>query len=142
MKHAALSPHQGWRLLGAGLGLGVIVLIPTIGRLATTIPQSFSTREWATAWVCYDLGLLVLFCATAYGVVKRRLFAIPGLFVSAAFLACDAWFDIICSWGTSEQRSSLLDACVSIPFAIFLAIMGWRSLKRLVATSTAPTHSV
>ena len=134
-RRAPRSPHQGWRLLAGGLGLGVVVLIPTIGRLAATIPQSFSTRAWATAWVCYDLALLVLFALTALAVLRRHLFAIPGLFVAAAFLAGDAWFDVICSWGTPEQAGALRDACVSVPFSVVLAIFGWRSLRRLVAAA-------
>ncbi len=119
------------RLLIAASLAGVVVLAVWIGVLEITLPRHYRAGGWRAAWVGFDVGLLLVFAATAWAAWRRRQILIVCLIVLATLLCCDAWFDTTLDWGTSGFMVSLLSALlVELPLAA-VALIGARRLLRL-----------
>ena len=119
------------RLLIAASLTGVLLLSVWIAVLEVKLPRYYRAGGWRTAWVGFDIGLLVVFAATAWAAWRRRQVLIVCLIVLAALLCCDAWFDITLDWGTQGFTLSLLSALiVELPLAV-VALIGARRLLRL-----------
>jgi hypothetical protein len=119
------------RLLIAASLTGVLLLSVWIAVLEVKLPRYYRAGGWRTAWVGFDIGLLVVFAATAWAAWRRRQVLIVCLIVLAALLCCDAWFDISLDWGTEGFTVSVLSAAlVELPLAV-VALIGARRLLRL-----------
>ena len=119
------------RVLIAACLAGVVLLSIWIGVLEVKLPRDYRAGGWRAAWVGFDIGLLLVFAATAWAAWRRRQVLIVCLIVLAALLCCDAWFDITLDWGTSGFMVSVLSAAVvELPLAV-LALIGARRLLRL-----------
>ncbi|WP_063748994.1 hypothetical protein [Streptomyces sp. NRRL B-24484] len=116
-------------------GLGVLVvccaaLLPWIGFLAATLPVHFEARQWRLAWVGFDLGLLAALAATAWFGWRRRRLLVPWALAAAVLLICDAWFDVMLSWGTDDVWVSVGAALlVELPLATALLLRVRRILQ-------------
>jgi hypothetical protein len=122
------------RLLIAACLAGVLVLAVWIGVLEVTLPRHYRAGGWRAAWVGFDIGLLLMFAATAWAAWRRRQILIVCLMVLATLLCCDAWFDCTLDWGTPGFPVSLLSALlVELPLAA-LALVGARRLIRLTVS--------
>jgi hypothetical protein len=52
--------------------------------------------------------------------LRRQIVVILAVF-TASLLLCDAWFDIVLDWGTSDVWASLASAAfIEVPLALFL----------------------
>jgi len=100
------------RVLIAACLAGVLLLAAWIAVLEVTLPRDYRAGGWRAAWVGFDIGLLVVFAATAWAAWRRRQVLIVCLIVLAALLSCDAWFDITLDWGTSGFMVSVLSAAL------------------------------
>jgi hypothetical protein len=110
---------------------GVVLLSIWIGILEVKLPRDYRAGGWRAAWVGFDIGLLLVFAATAWAAWRRRQVLIVCLIVLAALLCCDAWFDITLDWGTRGFMVSLLSAAlIELPLAV-VALIGARRLLRL-----------
>jgi hypothetical protein len=119
------------RLFIAACLVGVLVLAVWIGILEVTLPRHYRAGGWRAAWVGFDVGLLLVFAATAWAAWRRRQILIVCLIVLATLLCCDAWFDSTLDWGTRGFTVSLLSALlVELPLAA-VALVGARRLLRL-----------
>jgi peptidoglycan/LPS O-acetylase OafA/YrhL len=119
------------RLVIAACLIGVLVLAVWIGILEVKLPRNYQAGGWRAAWVGFDIGLLLVFAATAWAAWRRRQILIVCLMVLATLLSCDAWFDTTLDWGTHGFTLSLLSALlVELPLAV-LALIGARRLLRL-----------
>jgi hypothetical protein len=59
---------------------------------------------------------------------------ITAFLVTATLLLCDAWFDVVLSWGSAEQPTAILTAIGGeIPFAVFLLTVYHRLVRALTA---------
>lgn len=125
-----LSQHRRRFLIAASLA-GVVLLSIWIAVLEVKLPRDFRAGGWRAAWVGFDIGLVLVFAATAWAAWRRRQVLIVCLVVLAALLCCDAWFDITLDWGTSGFMVSVLSAAViELPLAA-VALIGARRLLRL-----------
>jgi hypothetical protein len=121
------------RILIAACLLGVLVLAVWIGVLEVKLPRDYRAGGWQAAWVGFDIGLLLVFAATAWAAWRRRQMLIACLMVLATLLCSDAWFDTTLDWGTRGFTVSLLSALlVELPLAA-VALIGARRLIRLTA---------
>ena len=121
------------RILIAACLLGVLVLAVWIGVLEVKLPRDYRAGGWQAAWVGFDIGLLLVFAATAWAAWRRRQMLIACLMVLATLLCCDAWFDTTLDWGTRGFTVSLLSALlIELPLAV-VALIGARRLIRLTA---------
>ena len=125
-------PRRRRRLVLSITAFAALVLIPWIFYLSVTLRERHRVIMWNTAWVGFDVLLALSFALGAWAMWKRRLIAIPFLTASAVLLLVDSWFDVTMSWGTREQRISLLTALLlEIPLAIVLMLTVRMSLLRL-----------
>lgn len=119
------------RLLIAACLAGVLLLAVWIVVLEVTLPRHYRAGGWRAAWVGFDVGLLLVFAATAWAAWQRRQLLIGCLMVLATLLCCDAWFDVTLDWGTGGFTVSVLSAVlVELPLAA-VALIGARRLLRL-----------
>jgi hypothetical protein len=119
------------RLLIAACLAGMVLLAVWIGVLEVKLPRDYRAGGWRAAWVGFDVGLLLVFAATAWAAWRRRQILIVCLMVLATLLCCDAWFDITLDWGTRGFMVSVLSAAlVELPLAV-VALTGARRLLRL-----------
>ena len=119
------------RLLIAACLAGVLLLAVWIVVLEFTLPRYYRAGGWRAAWVGFDVGLLLVFAATAWAAWRRRQILIGCLMVLATLLCCDAWFDATLDWGTRGFLVSLLSALlVELPLAA-VALIGARRLLRM-----------
>jgi hypothetical protein len=110
-----------------------IVLVPWAAWLAIELPEVHRAHEWRVAWVGFDVALILAFASCAWFGWRGRQLVIPALLVTSTLLFCDAWFDIVLSWGSRGQRSSVVAAIFEIPLAAFLAAVYYRLFKTLTA---------
>jgi hypothetical protein len=113
--------------------VGAIVLVPWIAYLSVTLPQRHASSGWRFAWVGFDVALVAALAATAWCTLKRRQVVLMVLLVSGVLLVCDAWFDVVLSWGSSEVGASILTAAlIELP----LAVLFFATYHRLVRALT------
>jgi peptidoglycan/LPS O-acetylase OafA/YrhL len=125
-----ISQRRRRMLITASLGSALILAV-WIGILEVKLPRLYRAGGWQAAWVGFDIGLLVVFLATAWAAWRRRQVLIGCLMVLATLLCCDAWFDTMLDYGTRGFLVSLLSALViELPLAV-VALIGARRLLRL-----------
>ena len=118
-------------------GIGVLVvcclaLVPWIGYLATTLPVHYESTQWRLAWVGFDIGLLTALAATAWYSWRGRRLMVPWALTAAVLLVCDAWFDVMLSWGTDDVWWSVAAALlIELPLALVLLLRVRRVLTLL-----------
>jgi hypothetical protein len=98
----------------------VLVLLPWIVYLALSRPDHYVARNWSTAWVGFDVLLLVMFALTAIlGLLRRQLLVLAG-FGTGVLLICDAWFDVMTAAPDDRLLSAATALFVELPFAALL----------------------
>jgi hypothetical protein len=118
--------------------IGAVVLVPWTLYLAATLPERHREYSWRLAWIGFDVALTVALGATAWLGWRSRQLVLVALVVSATLLACDAWFDVVLSWGGRGQWLSVATALlVELPLA---ALLGWASYRLLRATAKVMRH--
>ena len=111
-----------------------VVLAPWLIHLAGTLPDRQRAHDWRLAWVGFDGALMLAFAAIAWFGRRSRQIVITALLVTATMLLCDAWFDVVLSWGSAEETTAIVTAIGGeIPFAVFLLTV----YHRLVRSPTA-----
>lgn len=124
-----LHEHRRLRFLTFLLGC-CLFLIPWIVFLALTLPRHYRTGHWGMAWTGFDVALLAALGATAWAVWLRRQIAIVCALVTGTLLVCDAWFDLMFSFGTSDFWLSAFTAVFGeLPIAGLMFFLAWRLLS-------------
>lgn len=111
--------------------LSVIVagLLVWIVILGVSLPATDSTSQWRLLWIGFDTAELTALGVTLWAVYRSRQLAIPAALISGTLFACDAWFDVVLSWGTPGWWFSLSTALlVELPLAALL----WGSARTMV----------
>ena len=97
-----------------------VVLIPWIVYLATSLPDHYVAQHWATAWVGFDVLLLVMFAVTAVlGLLRRQLLLLTA-FGTGLLLICDAWFDVMTASSGDRWQAVASAVFVELPVAALL----------------------
>ena len=122
--------HEGRRLRFLTFLLAsCLCLIPWIVFLAVTLPRHYRTGHWGIAWTGFDIALLIALSATAWAVWLRRQVAIVCALVTGTLLICDAWFDLMFSWGGRNFWVSVATAGLAeLPLAVLMFFLAWRLL--------------
>lgn len=121
-----------------GLFLAVVTgstvfLIPWIAYLAITLPTHHNADNWKLAWVGFDVALVAAIGTTAIFAWTRRQLFVPWAIVTATLLCCDAWFDIVLDWGTSDLTGSLVSAFLGeFPLAALLFYVSRRMIRQTI----------
>ncbi|MEV5755027.1 hypothetical protein AB0L00_45150 [Actinoallomurus sp. NPDC052308] len=85
-------------------------MIPWIVYLASTLPGDYTVGQWSATWTGFDIALLATLAGTALAIRGKRQVAIIGMLVTATLLTCDAWFDVMLSYGADEFPLSVVTA--------------------------------
>lgn len=125
----------GHRRLAATVVLIAVGMVPWIIYLACTLPQQYRAAHWNVLWLGFDIALVAVFVSTALAAWFRRQSVAPLLLVAATLLICDAWFDVVTSFGRpTGWQSIVIAACGEVPVAcIFLWLY-----RRITAYSKRP----
>lgn len=111
------------------LGAAAVCLVPWTVYLAHTLPDRHDSGQWRVAWVGFDVALLCCFAGAAWLGRRRRRAAVPLLAATAALLFCDAWFDVLLDWNSSDRWVSVaLAVFAELPIAVFLLVTARRLL--------------
>jgi hypothetical protein len=98
----------------------VLVLPPWIAYLALSLPDHYVARNWAAAWVGFDVLLLVMFALTAVLGLLRRQLLVLSAFGTGVLLICDAWFDVMTAAPNDRWFSAATALFVELPIAALL----------------------
>jgi hypothetical protein len=103
--------HRKRRRLFIALTVGSCVwMVPWIVYLAFTLPGNHPADQWSATWTGFDMALLATLAGTALAILGKRQVAIVGMLVTSTLLVCDAWFDVMLSWGADEFPLSVVTA--------------------------------
>ena len=112
--------------------IAAVLLVPWIFVLSGSLPSQHKVHQWDTAWVGFDILLLVAFASSAVSIWRRSLATIPLLSATAVLLLVDAWFDVTLSWGTKSHGTSLITAfLIELPMFVVLVLSVRMMLRRL-----------
>ena len=130
----AAARRRGRRRVLLSATAAAVVLVPWLIYLAATLPDRQRAHDWRLAWVGFDAALMLAFAATAWFGWRSRQIVITAFLVTATLLLCDAWFDVVLSWGSTEQTTAIVTAIGGeIPFAVFLLTVYHRLVRTLTA---------
>ena len=100
----------------AGLGAWIVYL-------AVSMPTGYRSKTWSAAWIGFDILLLLALAGTVAAAMLGRQIVVPLAVFTATLLLCDAWFDVVLDWGTSDVWGSLASAAfLEVPLAVFLLL--------------------
>jgi hypothetical protein len=114
------------RLAGWGFLAVALLLLLWIGVLAATLPDTAHVRNWAEAWVGFDLLEVTGLVVTGWLVLRRDPRVVVAASATAAFLLADAWFDIVTSqpdWDVVQ--ATVLALVVELPLAAICGVIAF-----------------
>ncbi|GAA2881281.1 hypothetical protein Acy02nite_16950 [Actinoplanes cyaneus] len=116
-------PAPAW--VAPVLALLGVATIPWTVYLSLTLPQRMEIGNYRTAWVGFDVLLVLGLLATAYTAWRGRQRV--GLFAAstATLLVVDAWFDVTLSNRAGLTTAVVSAAVIEIPLAL---LCGWIAL--------------
>lgn len=115
----------GWAFL-----VVAVVLLLWIGVLAVTLPDTAHARNWAEAWVGFDLLESFGLAVTGWLVLRRDPRVVIAASATAAFLVADAWFDIVTSqpdWDVVQ--ATILAFLVELPLAAVCGVIAFTAQR-------------
>jgi hypothetical protein len=116
------------RNLARLLSVAVAGLLVWIVILGVSLPTADTTRQWKLLWIGFDTAEVAALAVTLWAVKRSRQLAIPAALITGTLFACDAWFDVVLSWGTHGWWFSLATAVlVELPLAAVL----WGSARSM-----------
>jgi hypothetical protein len=123
--------HRRGRRLFIALTVGSCVwMIPWIIYLAFTLPGNYTAGQWSATWTGFDIALLAALAGTGLAVLRKRQVAIIGMLITATLLTCDAWFDVMLSWGADEFPLSVVTALAGeLPLAALCFYVARRLIR-------------
>jgi hypothetical protein len=130
-RHAARQKDISKRVRALTRLLSVTVawLLVWIVILGVSLPATDATRQWRLLWIGFDTAEVAALGVTLWAVYRSRQLAIPAALIAGTLFACDAWFDVVLSWGTRGWWFSLAAAVlVELPLAALL----WGSARAMV----------
>jgi hypothetical protein len=119
------------------LVLVAVGLVPWILYLTFTLPSRHVTFHYDTAWVGFDVALLVSLGASAWAAFRGSQWLVPLAAVTGTMLLCDAWFDVVTSQSGTEMWEAIAEAALAeLPLAALCAFIVYDAETFLAATVT------
>ena len=130
-----LWPVMLLRVCSAACAAFLLVWIIFLG---ATLPAQAVAHEWKLAWIGLDVAEAIGLLFVTWAARRLREMLIPAAIVTGTLLVCDAWFDVILSWGTSDWRWSVFSAvAVELPLAALLFAAARHMIRTTVADLSA-----
>ncbi len=106
--------------------------------MGLTLPPKYSARHWGVLWTGFDVALIAVMLLAAWAARYRRQILAVIIIVAATLLICDAWFDMVTSFGNRDDWLTLLTGFGGeLPLGIYLY---WLSHRMIMNTLTALHH--
>jgi hypothetical protein len=132
-KIAEVLPGRHNHRISAVVVLVVAGMVPWTGYLAYALPARYDAQHWNVLWAGFDLALMAVLAYTAWAAWFRRQIMVATALVAGTLLVCDAWFDVVTSFGTSDMPISLVTALGGeLPLAVFFFWLARRIMMRTV----------
>jgi len=130
-----LWPIMLLRVCSAACAAFLLVWIIFLG---ATLPAQAVAHEWKLAWIGLDVAEAIGLLFVTWAARRLREMLIPAAIVTGTLLVCDAWFDVILSWGTGDWRWSVFSAvAVELPLAALLFAAARHMIRTTVADLSA-----
>jgi hypothetical protein len=133
--HLALP--RGAQLLATAFLIMTAVLVPWTVFLGISLPPKYNAGHWNLLWTGFDVALIGVLGYAAWAAWFHRQVLATTAIVAGTLLLCDAWFDIVTSFGHSDQWVTLLTGFgVELPLAVFFLWL----YRRIVLGTLAALH--
>jgi hypothetical protein len=115
--------------------VAAIVLLPWTLYLTFTLPTRHVSLHYDVAWVGFDVALAAAFAGTSWAAARRSEWLVALAATTGTMLLCDAWFDVVTSFGTGELLEAILEAVlVELPLALACGFIVYDAETFLQAT--------
>jgi len=117
--------------------VGVVILIPWTVFLSLTLPPKFDTNNWRLLWTGFDAALIAVLLLAAWAAWYRRQILAAIAMVAGTLLFCDAWFDMVTSFGHRDEWLTLLTGFgIETPLGVFFFWL----YRRIAMTTMSVLH--
>ena len=117
--------------------VGVVVLIPWTIFIGLTLPPKYHANHWRLLWTGFDAALIAVLVLAAWAAWYRRQVLAAIAIVAGTLLFCDAWFDMVTSFGHRDQWLTLLTGFgAELPLAVFFFWL----YRRIAMTTLRALH--
>ncbi len=119
-RHLHLSLSRSDRIVSSLFLLLAAGLVPWTVLLGLSLPPKYDAGHWDLLWTGFDVALICVLGYAAWAAWFRRQILASTAIVAGTLLLCDAWFDIVTSFGHRDQWITLLTGFgAEIPLALF-----------------------
>ncbi len=120
------------RWLIALYSISAVILTPWIVYLSQSLPSRQIAGNWDTAWVGFDVAILVLVVLTAILAYRRSARLAPVASSLATILIVDAWFDVMTANPGIQQVQALIFAIlIEVPMALITFTLVHQALAQI-----------
>jgi len=114
--------------------VAALFMIPWTIFLGYTLPRRYDARHWSLLWIGFDVILCLVLAAFAWLTWKRRQLMLVMAIIAGTLLFCDAWFDVITSWGNRDHWLTVFTALFAeLPLSAFMFWLAYRAIRRSLA---------
>jgi hypothetical protein len=118
--HLHLSLSRRAQFFAMFFLVGAAVLIPWTIFLGLTLPPKFHANHWRLLWTGFDASLIVVLLLAAWAAWYRRQILAALAVIAGTLLFCDAWFDMVTSFGHRDEWLTLLTGFgAELPLGVF-----------------------
>jgi hypothetical protein len=128
------NPARVGRLIAGAVGIAAIGMVPWSIFLGFTLPRRYDARHWSLLWLGFDIILCAVLASFAWLTWKRRQLMLVTAIIAGTLLFCDAWFDVITSWGNRDHWVTIVTAVFAeLPLSAFMFWLAYRAIRRSLA---------
>jgi hypothetical protein len=128
------NPARLGRIIAIAVGVAAFFMIPWTVFLGYTLPRRYDARHWSLLWIGFDVILCAVLITFAWLTWKRRQLMLVMAIIAGTLLFCDAWFDVITSWGNRDHWVTVITALFAeLPLAAFMFWLAYRAIRRSLA---------
>jgi len=100
--------------------VGAVVIVPWTVFLGLTLPPKYDAGHWRLLWTGFDAALIAVLLLAAWAAWYRRQILAAIAMMAGTLLVCDAWFDMVTSFGHRDQWLTMLTGFgVELPVGVF-----------------------
>src|SRR5580704_12187371 len=117
--HLHLSLSRRARIVSLFFLIGALALIPWTFFLGLSLPPRYHADHWRLLWTGFDAALIGVLLLAAWAAWYRRQVLAAIAIVAGTLLLCDAWFDMVTSFGHRDEWLTMLTGFgVEVPLGI------------------------
>lgn len=114
-----------------------MALVPWTFFLGVTLPPRYDAGHWRLLWTGFDAALIVVLLLAAWAAWYRRQILASLAIVAGTLLVCDAWFDMVTSFGHRDEWLTMLTGFGGeLPLGVFFFWL----YRRIVLTTMNVLH--